>query len=102
MPILASSCCFRRCLPACDHESIHGLPDLVNVLWGTNVLAARQNVERIIALGAPSATDLEELYKTGQLSRHEVQTRTIAERKRQAEKVNGLEQCQPSGVTRAH
>ncbi|CAN0325384.1 unnamed protein product, partial [Hapterophycus canaliculatus] len=46
-----------------------------------------QNVERIIALGAPSATDLEELYKTGQLSRHEVQSRTIAERKRQAEKV---------------
>lgn len=46
-----------------------------------------QNVERIIALGAPSATGLEELYKTGQLSRHEVESRTIAERKRQAEKV---------------
>lgn len=46
-----------------------------------------QNVERIIALGAPSATGLEELYKTGKLSRHEVQSRTIAQRKRQAEKV---------------
>lgn len=47
-----------------------------------------QNVERIIALGAPSATELEELYKTGQLSRHEVQSRTIADRRRQAEKVS--------------
>lgn len=46
-----------------------------------------QNVERIIALGPPSATGLEELYKTGQLSRHEVQSRTIAERRKQAEKV---------------
>lgn len=46
-------------------------------------------MERIIALGPPSATGLEELYKTGQLSRHEVQSRTIAERKKQAEKVRG-------------
>lgn len=49
--------------------------------------APPQNVERIIALGAPSAAELEELYATGQLSRHEVETRTIAERKKQAEKV---------------
>lgn len=51
--------------------------------WGPKL----KNVERIIALGAPSATELEELYKSGQLSRHEVQSRTIADRRRQAEKV---------------
>lgn len=44
-------------------------------------------MERIIALGAPSAAQLEELYATGKLSRHEVETMTIAERKKQAEKV---------------
>lgn len=49
-----------------------------------------KNVERIIALGPPSATGLEELYKTGQLSRHEVQSRTIAERRKQAEKVREM------------
>ncbi|CAM9635430.1 unnamed protein product, partial [Sphacelaria rigidula] len=47
----------------------------------------QQNVERIIALGAPSAAELEELYATGQLSRNEVETRRLAERKKQAEKV---------------
>lgn len=46
-----------------------------------------QNVERIIALGAPSAAALEDLYKSGQLSRVEVDSRTIAERKKRAEKV---------------
>ena len=44
-------------------------------------------MERIIALGAPSAPGLEELYKSGQLSRVEVESRTIAERKKRAEKV---------------
>ncbi|CAM9482335.1 unnamed protein product [Choristocarpus tenellus] len=46
-----------------------------------------QNVERIIALGAPSPARLEELYANGHLSRTEVQARTIADRKRRAEKV---------------
>lgn len=50
-----------------------------------------QNVERIIALGAPSAAELEELYATGQLSRNEVETRRLAERKKQAEKVTFLD-----------
>ncbi|CAM9124180.1 unnamed protein product [Ectocarpus sp. 12 AP-2014] len=58
-----------------------------NTLYFNRCAKLLQNVERIIALGPPSATGLEELYKTGKLSRHEVQTRTIAERRRQAEKV---------------
>eukprot|EP00752_Nemacystus_decipiens_P003913 g3587.t2 len=58
-----------------------------NTIYFNRCAKLLQNVERIIALGAPSATELEELYKTGQLSRHEVQSRTIADRRRQAEKV---------------
>eukprot|EP00903_Cladosiphon_okamuranus_P005725 g5683.t1 len=58
-----------------------------NTVYFNRCAKLLQNVERIIALGAPSATELEELYKSGQLSRHEVQSRTIAERRRQAEKV---------------
>lgn len=71
--------CFCCCLLACCV--------LTEIPNKKHPCVVRQNVERIIALGPPSATGLEELYKTGKLSRHEVQTRTIAERRRQAEKV---------------
>ncbi|CAN0196579.1 unnamed protein product, partial [Discosporangium mesarthrocarpum] len=61
------------------HEELpDGCPNRkANDVYFTRCAKLLQNVERIIALGAPSPERLEELYARGDLSRMEVQARTI-------------------------